>query len=83
MSNHVLNELDGLLKTVPPNRRQALRRVLGAVGALALLPRTTLLALEQRGDGGQGKGGGGGKGNWPGDGTGKGRGRGKGTQPDD
>jgi len=78
MSNHVTNELDGLLKTVPPNRRLALRRLLGAAGALAVLPRTTLLALEPRGGGGQGKGGG-----RPGDGSGKGRGRGKGTQPDD
>ena len=87
MSNHTINELDGLLKTVPPNRRQALRRLLGAAGALAVLPRTTLLALEQRGDEGQGKGGGrpggGGKGNRPGDGSGKGKGRGKGGRPGD
>ncbi len=51
MSNHVIPELDGLLKTVPPNRRQVLRRLLGAAGALAVLPRTTLLALEQPGGG--------------------------------
>ena len=86
MSNHTINELDGLLKTVPPNRRQALRRLLGAAGALAVLPRTTLLALE-RDDEGQGKGGGrpggGGKGNRPGDGSGKGKGRGKGGRPGD
>lgn len=79
MSNQGNNELDGLLKAVPPNRRQVLMRLLGAAGALAVLPRTTLLAQEPPG-GGQGKGGrgkGGGKGG-RGKGGGKGRGRGKG-----
>ncbi len=81
MSKEVRNKIDALLKDVPTGRRQALRRLLMGAGALALLPSSTLLALEPgqrqgkgggRGGGkGGGKGGRGGKGNRPG-GSGKG-----------
>ena len=90
MSREKSNTLESLLKDVPTSRRQALMRLLASTGALALLPTTQLVALEQRPPGrGKGKGNGDwpgdgrrrgkGKGDWPGDG----RGRGKGNRPGD